>query len=488
VNSAYTNCDAVIAKLQRPVRETSHPNWLLTTTILASGLSLVDVSVVNVGLPALGTAFSARATDLQWIINAYLLPLSALLLLGGAVGDRYGHGRLLVLGLAIFAFASIGCGCASTLNELLVFRGLQGVGAAVIMPNSLATLGEHFSEEARGRAIGTWAASGAVIAAVSPVLGGWLIDTFGWRWVFLINLPPAALTILLACVFIGNVPREVKSPPLDLLGGALGAIALGAMTWGLTEGSGSSGWTSAAILVELVGLGFLAGFLAVEQSKQEAAMMPLSLFGSSNFVGVTLLTLLLYGALSAVLVLAPYVLIQAGGYSGTQGGAALLPFAVVLAIASPFAGTLAGKAGPRLPLIVGPLLVAGGFGLILRFSHGEYWSTMFPAIVVIAVGVAGAAAPLTIAVFASVDARHSGSASGLNSAVARVGGLVATALLGRVLGTTGPALVIGFHATSVICALASGLASLSAFSLITVGGPSKPAAPRGTHRPSVSVP
>ena len=453
---------------------TAHPNWVLATTILASGLAFIDSSVVNVGLSALGTTFKAGAGELQWVINAYLLPLSALLLLGGAAGDRYGYSRLLVVGTALFGAASMTCALAPSLKWLLLGRAVQGVGAALLMPNSLAILGAHFSGETRGRAIGIWASVGAVMGALGPVLGGWLIDTVGWRSVFLINLPLAATAIVLALVFVRDARREGTAPALDLLGGVFATASLGALTWGLTIGSGHTGWTPAAVASVLVGAALMLVFLAIEGAKREVAMMPLTLFGSSSFIGLTVLTFLLYGALGALVVLVPYVLIQAAGYSAAQAGAALVPLAIVLALASPLMGAVAGRIGPRVPLTVGPLLVAGGFLLALRLgADAQYWRTVFPAILVMAIGMASAVAPLTTAVLASVGSRHSGSASGLNSAVARTGGMVATALLGSVLGTGGPTLLDGFHTGMIICALACVAASASAFFLITVGSSSK---------------
>ena len=467
MNAAYTHCDVAIAARSSSVRAAGHPNWLIATTVLASSLAFVDGSVVNVGLPAIGATFKASAGDLQWVVNAYLLPLGALLLLGGAAGDRFGRVRLLVVGTATFGAASVACALGPSLFWLLIARGIQGVGAALLMPNSLAILGAGFSGEVRGRAIGIWASTGAVMGALGPVLGGWLIDTVGWRWIFFINLPLAAGAIVLAIMFVRDARHEDKAAHLDLLGGLLATAALGAMTWGLTIGSGHAGWTSAAFLLVCAGVALVLIFLAVERRQGDSAMMPLALFGSSSFIGLTLLTLLLYGALGALLVLVPYVLIQSAGYSGAQAGAALLPFAVVLAIASPFIGAVAGKVGSRAPLSIGSLVVAGGFLLILRIGHNaDYWTTVFPAILVIAIGMAGAVAPLTTAILASVDSRHTGSASGLNSAVSRIGGMVATALLGGVLGAAGPALVSGFHAAAIACAIASIAASASAFLLI----------------------
>jgi len=474
MNAIYAYCDAALATGPAPARETRHSNWLLTTTILASSLAFLNGSVVNIGLPSVGATFKASPGDLQWVINAYLLPLSALLLLGGAAGDRFGRVRLLIIGTAIFGGASIACALAPSLPWLLVGRSLQGVGAALLMPNSLAILGAAVSGEARGRAIGIWASMGAVMGAVGPVLGGWLIDTVGWRSIFLINLPLATGAIVLAIVFVRDARREDEAPTLDLLGGLLATAALGAITWGLTIGSGHTGWTPAALLLAFAGVALMLGFLAVEWSKGEVAMMPLTLFGSSSFIGLTLLTLFLYGALVALLVLLPYVLIRAAGYSGAEAGAALLPFAVVLALASPLMGGVAGRLGARAPLSIGPLVVAGGFLLVLRIGpQADYWTTVFPAILVIAIGVAGAVAPLTAAVLGSVDSRHTGSASGLNSAIARTGGMVATAVLGGVLGAAGPALIGGFHAAAIVCAFASVAASASAFFLIAAGAPAK---------------
>jgi EmrB/QacA subfamily drug resistance transporter len=449
-----------------------HPRWILVTTILASSLAFIDGSVVNVALAAIGADLKSGASGLQWAVNAYLLPLGALLLLGGAAGDRFGRTRLLVLGTALFAAASIACALAPNLTWLLAGRAVQGTGAALLMPNSLAILGASFEGEARGRAVGIWAAMGAAMAAIGPVLGGWLIDTIGWRAIFLLNLPPALGAIALALLFVRDNRQERGAPALDVLGGVLATLGLGALTWGLTIGSGHAGWTLTAILLLGSGLLVILAFLLTEKFRGDGAMMPLTLFGSASFIGLTLLTLLLYGALGALMVVLPYMLIQAAGYSGTQAGSALLPFAAILAVASPLMGAIAGRIGPRVPLTVGPLVVAAGFLLLLRVdAQASYWTTLFPAILVMASGMAGAVAPLTTAVLSSVDRRHTGSASGLNSAVARTAGMVATALLGGVLGASGSALVRQFHAVAVICAIVSAGAAASAFFLIAVKTP-----------------
>jgi len=457
----------------------ARPSLVLTTCILASSLAFVDGSVVNVGLPAIGRSLGAGAADLQWVINAYLLPLSALLLTGGALGDRLGRRSVLIFGVSLFGIGSALCAAAANLGWLLAVRVLQGTGAALLLPNSLAILGAAFAGEARGRAVGTWSAASSAGAAIGPVLGGWLIDSFGWRTIFLINVPLAAAAIAMA---VGFVPKsEVgpgKAPPLDARGAVLATLALAGITWGLTLGTGRAGWSMWAVLSIIAGVVLLGGFLWNERAEKDDAMMPLALFETANFVGLTLLTLLLYGALGALLVLVPYVLIEAGSYSGTAAGAALLPFPIIMTASSRAMGGVAGRLGSRIPLSVGPMIVAIGFLLLLRVGAGtNYWNGVFPAIVVMAIGMTGAVAPLTTAVLASVDARHTGSASGLNSAVARAGGLIATALLGGVLAATGPHLFGAFHQAAIACAIACAAAGIAALVLLSDPG-------RGTTRVS----
>jgi EmrB/QacA subfamily drug resistance transporter len=440
--------------------------WVLAACILASSLSFIDGSVVNVGLPAIGRSLHGDAGGLQWLVNAYLLPLSALLLLGGAAGDRWGKKRMLMAGVVLFAAASGACALAPSLPWLLAGRALQGVGAAVLLPSSLAILGATYEGEARGRAIGLWAAAGAIAGALGPVLGGWLIDTTGWRAIFLLNIPVAIGALGLAWRFAPSVGERPTSP-LDAMGGLLATLGLGAVTWGLTSGSGPSGWTAPALIAAAAGVALLVAFVGVEKARGEAAMMPLGLFGSRGFIGLTVLTFALYGALCGLLVLLPYLLIVARGYSSTEAGAALLPFPLILAAASPLIGGLAGRIGARWPLTIGPLVTAAGFVLAVRVADpGPYWSQVLPAILLIAIGMAGAVAPLTTAVLSSVDASHTGSASGFNSAAARTGGLIATALLGGVLAARGPALASAFKVAALAGAAAALAAAASAFLLL----------------------
>jgi EmrB/QacA subfamily drug resistance transporter len=442
------------------------PAWTLAASILASSLAFVDGSVTNVALPAIRQDLSASAAELQWVINAYLLPLSALLLLGGAAGDRFGRRRMFLLGTAGFAAASLACALAPTLAFLLAARFVQGAAAAMLMPNSLALLGSAYGGEARGKAIGTWAAATTIMAAIGPLLGGWLIETVGWRAIFYINLPLAAGAIALALTRVAET-REGKER-LDWLGVGLATAALAALTWGLTRLSGIHPPMIEGTVALIAGLVGLGAFVAVEARQGPHASMPLALFGTLSFGGLTLLTFLLYGALGAAFVLMPYTLIENHGFTPLRAGAALLPIPVILGGASRFMGALAARTGPRWPLTLGPLVVAVGFALATRTSaHASYWTTLFPALIVVAIGMAGAVAPLTTAVMASVDARHVGTANGFNSAIARTGGLIATALLGSVLAAQGQALETAFDRAVLIAAGAAALAMLRPHEIAT---------------------
>ncbi|HEY2464800.1 MAG TPA: DHA2 family efflux MFS transporter permease subunit [Steroidobacteraceae bacterium] len=466
MSSIHPACDSVAAQCAKAAPPGPHPNLVLTTTILASALAFVDGSVVNVALPTLAKNFNADAGALQWVINSYLLPLSALLLLGGAAGDHFGRRRLLILGTSVFALASLGCALAPNLPALFESRLIQGIGAAVLLPNSLAILGQTFSGESKGRAIGIWAATGAAMAAIGPVIGGWLIDLGSWRAIFLLNLPLASGAIILAWRFVPH-DRHTEAYPLDATGGVLATIGLAALTWALTIGASPRGWTPAAMAAAAVAVPLLLIFLRFETMRGGRAMMPMHLFASKGFVGLTIFTLLLYAAMGGLLVLLPYVLIKAAGYSATAAGAALLPMPLILALTSPSAGALAARIGARTPLAIGPLVVATGFLLALRIdSNADYWTRVLPMIVIIALGMSAAVAPLTTAVLTSVDQVHTGSASGLNSAVARTGGLVATALLGSVLAAEGERLLVAFHVSMGVGALVCAAASLSALTLL----------------------
>jgi len=450
---------------ERP-RTQGHANWTLVTCVLASSLSFVEGSVLNVALPAIRSSYGAGAAEVQWVVNAYLLPLSALLLLGGALGDHYGRRRLLVIGTGIFAVTSLLCALAPSLPVLLGARALQGVGAALLLPNSLALLNAAFEGEKRGRAVGIWAAAGAAAAAVAPLIGGWLVSHVGWPAIFYINLPLALAAILLALTFVTE-SHEKGAGRTDYAGALLITAGLGGLTYALTLWSASGRWSIAAIATGIAGLVLSGAFLLVERSRGQRAMMPMTLFGDRCFTGLNLLTLLLYGAFGAAMLLIPYVLITSGGYSPVQAGLAMLPLPVLMTAASPTMGSLAARFGPRIPLTVGPVVVAIGMVLSRMIQpDSSYWVGAFPAMLVLALGMTIAVAPLTSSVLGSVEEQHVAMASGFNSAVARLGGLVATALLGSVLGKEGTALFAGFHGAMFVSAAVAAAASVVALTML----------------------
>ena len=438
-----------------------HPNWTLAVSILASSLAFIDSSVTNVALPALRESLGGTSTDLQWTINSYLLPLSALLLVGGAAGDKFGRRKLLVAGIVLFALASIGCAMATSFAVLVPMRAIQGVGAAMLMPNSLALLSNAFPETTRGRAIGTWAAVGVIASAAGPPLGGWLIGTLGWRAIFLINVPVAVAAVVIALCAVRE--WSDRDEPIDWLGAALATLALGLFAWTLTVWSTRQVMTTDGYLQLVVACAVLAAFVWLEHRRGERAMMPLSMFASRTFLGLATITFLIYAALGGLFLLLPYVLIE-GGYTPLQAGLALLPFPAIVALGSRMMGQLAGRYGPRWPLSLGSLLCALGYVLMTRVDPaGSYLWTVVPGAAVLAIGMAGAVAPLTTAVLGAVDARHTGTASGFNSAISRSGGLIATALAGAVLAHKDAALLASFHAAcwvGVAMALASAIVAV----------------------------
>jgi len=445
--------------LSRQGPRPDHPRLVLATTIVASSLAFIDGSVVNVGLPAIGHSLTGSAADLSWVINAYLLPLSALILFGGALGDRFGRRRLLNIGVALFAASSAACAMAPTLAWLCVARALQGVGAALLLPNSLAILGGAFEGAARGRAVGIWSASGAMAGALGPVLGGWLIDRVGWPAIFLINLPLAAAAIAIGLHAVRDDSGDARGARLDIAGAVIATAALGALTWALT--TGSNGWSAAALAAAAAGLALGVAFIVAEKRQGDRAMTPLALFGARSVAALNLMTFLLYGALAGYLLLLPYALIEALHYSALAAGAALLPFPLVVGLISPVAGAVAGRIGPRIPLVAGCLLVAAGLLAALLVNTGAgYWTGVLPSVLAVGLGMACAAAPLTTAVLSSVDARHTGAASGLNSAVARVGGVVAIALIGAVLAAHAAALLRAFHLAAIAGTVISAAAAI----------------------------
>nr|WP_294849254.1 MFS transporter [uncultured Sphingomonas sp.] len=439
------------------------PIWTLVMSVAASSLSFIDGSILNVALPTIRDGTGANAAEVQWVINAYTLPLAALILLGGALGDRQGRRRWLVIGTVLFGVASILCALSRTIEPLLIGRVLQGLGAALLLPNSLALLHDAYEGEARGSAVGIWAAAGAIAAAIAPLLGGWLVDHAGWPSIFWVNVP---LVIVAIAIAVTKVPESTirTSGKLDHWGALLATACLAALSYGLTRWSSAGHADGISIITVLAGAALLVAFILAERRLGDGAMIPLTMFSNRCFSALNLMTFLLYGAFGAATMLIPYILINVGGYSPVAAGMSLLPLSILLGVASPMMGKIAERTGPLWPLTIGPMLVAVGIWLETRLSQGQnYWTDAFPGILVLSIGMAAAVAPLTNAVLSSVDDRHTGMASGFNSAMSRTGSLIAVAALGPVFAQQGAALLPPFTVAMQIFAAVCVAAGLSSY-------------------------
>jgi EmrB/QacA subfamily drug resistance transporter len=417
-----------------PRNEGAGRTAVLVAAIIGSSMTFVDGTVVNVALPVLRESLGADVAQAQWVVTAYMLFLASLILVGGALGDRWGRRKVFAAGVLLFAAASAWCGLAPDVTHLIAARGVQGIGAALLVPGSLALISASFGREDRARAIGTWAGWTSIAAGIGPLAGGWLVETLSWRWIFFLNLPFAVAVLVLAWLRVPESWGETDPGPIDWPGAALVTLGLFGLVYGLIRG-GAVGLGTRMVVVSLA-LGVLALVaFGWREARTRRPMVPPAIFRSRGFTGANLLTLLLYAGLGQTMFVLPFHLIQRRGYTPVEAAAAFLPFVTVMFLLSRWAGGLLDRSGPKLPLTGGPALAALGFWLFVPLAgRGSYWSEIFPPVLVISLGMVACVAPLTTTVMASVDEAHAGLASGINNAVSRVATLLAVALAGLVAG------------------------------------------------------
>lgn len=432
---------------------------VIAATVLGSSVAFLDANVVGIALPSIGKAFGASMEALQWVANAYTLTLASLLLLGGALGDRYGRRRVYVIGIVWFGVASVLCSVAWTAETLIAARAIQGVGGALLMPGSLAILEASFREEDRSRAIGAWSGLTAVAGAIGPFVGGYLIKALSWRLIFLINVPLVALVVYLALRHVPESRDTSATGRVDLAGAALATLGLAGLTYGLTAASADGIGSPRVVAILGTGVVLLVAFVLVER-KLRAPMLPLRIFRSMQFSAANFVTFLVYAALSGSIFLVPMALQEVDGYSPLESGAALLPITLVMVVFSARSGALASRIGPRFQMSVGPLVLAAGMALLVRIAaDGSYLTQVLPAVLVLSAGLALTVAPLTTTVLAAVPHEHAGVASAINNDVARTAGLIAVAVLPSAAGITGKsyldpkALQAGLHTAVLISAV-----------------------------------
>jgi EmrB/QacA subfamily drug resistance transporter len=416
-----------------PATDAAARRWTLASAVLGSGMAFMDGTVANVALPAIQRSLDASGADAQWVIEAYALFLAALLLVGGALGDRFGRKRVFLVGAAVFTLASAACAASSDVGQLIAARAVQGVGAALLVPGSLALLGANFPQDERGRAIGTWSAFSGITAAVGPVVGGLLVDRFSWHWAFLLNLPFGVLLLAVCAARVPESRGDAAQAPVDLVGACTVTLGLAGVVFALIEAPAHRIGVAPVAAAALGGLVALVAFFAWE-ARAARPMMPLRMFRNRDFAGANLLTLLLYAALGGALYFVPLDLIQVRGWSATSAGAALLPFVAIMFALSRFAGALVDRLGARLPLVFGPTVAAAGFALFaLTAADTDYWTSFLPAVAVLGLGMTLTIAPLTTTVMNALGDAFAGTASGVNNAVSRAAGLLAIAAFGAVL-------------------------------------------------------